>query len=526
MDARPGQQTTQVAYNQISDTRRYDEDGNHPPRGFGTAASPLMNKIDGSHYDTKLTTQEYDLVRLWVEAGATFMGTYATYNRADSAVAGALCNTVKVGIGKPVGPIVEKRCLTCHGSVANLGQRVDKVRVNPLYTNPPANPWRGRVNLPRHCWNLYNLSRPEKSMILLAPLAEEAGGYQWCKAKDGQPAAVFRNTQDPDYQTLLGAVRAAKARQEKAGRYDMPGFQPNEHYVRWMKNFGALPEDFYPGEEPIDVYQVDQAYWRSLWYQPDTAKYTQRQQMALAGRSSWLDGTVGKKRGVCADLKIKNASFEKPDVRGHPRFRPASGDVPQLPPYGWQASRWDNKMSYSQGRCTLAPFEPYDGQKKGASHAPYGPAATHGKQVAKMWFGRRGPYVREDVEHAWLFQSLGTVSPADVGKTLELAADAAAREHYPKSCGAVPKAGGSVTVTFACDVSPENPGREVGQPGRIDKLLPDGHTKTARAHVKITPELVGRALAVRLSITDTETSPGYGRHYHFDNVRCAVSNEQ
>jgi len=256
------------AYNQISDTRRYDEDGNHPPRTFGTAASPLMKKIDGSHYETELTAQERDLVRLWIESGATFAGTYAAYNRTDSAVAGALCNSTKVAIGSPVGPIVERRCLSCHGSVADLGQRVDKIRVNPLYTTSSGNAWRGRVNLPKHCWNLYNLSHPEKSMILLAPLAEEAGGYGWCRPQDGQPVAVFCNDQDPDYQALLQAIRAAKARQEKVGRFDMPGFRPNEHYVRWMKRFGVLPDDFNLVGDPIDVYELDQAYWRSLWYQP------------------------------------------------------------------------------------------------------------------------------------------------------------------------------------------------------------------------------------------------------------------
>jgi hypothetical protein len=275
------------AYNQVSDSRRYDEDGNHPPRGFGTAASPLMNKIDGSHYDAKLAPHERDLVRLWIEAGAAFAGTYAAYNREETAVAGALCNNTKVGIGKPVGPIVEKRCLGCHGSMADLGQRVDKVRVNPLYTTSPANAWRGRVNLPKHCWNLYNLSRPEKSMILRAPLAREAGGYAWCRAKSpgDAPARVFSDTQDPDYQTILGAIRAAKARQEKAGRHDMPGFRPNEHYVRWMKRFGILPAAFDAARDPIDVFEIDQAYWRSLWYRP-----------AVAGTASAATFTSGTQR--------------------------------------------------------------------------------------------------------------------------------------------------------------------------------------------------------------------------------------
>ena len=268
------------AYEQISDVRNWEENGNNPPWGFGTGASPLMKIIDGSHYDAKLTKQEHDLVRLWVESSAVFMGTYAVQNRVENAVAESL-NLSKVALGKPVGPIVEKRCLTCHGSVAHLGRRVTKEEEAPGYGvskdgKPPE-----MLNLPRYCWNLYNLSYPEKSMILLAPLAEEAGGYGWCKAEDGQPAAVFRDAKDPDYQAILQAVRGAKTRQEKAGRHGMPGYRPNEHYVRWMKRYGILPESFDVAKDPIDPYETDEAYWRSLWYHPPAAGAA-----SVAGRAS------------------------------------------------------------------------------------------------------------------------------------------------------------------------------------------------------------------------------------------------
>ena len=240
------------AYRQISDGWRYDENGNHSPRNFGTSASPLMKKIDGSHYDVRLSDLERKRIQLWIDSGATYAGTYAVYNNKEVAVADASLNTYEVIIGKPVGPIVQRRCLTCHESVANLGQRHTK----------------GRVNLPKHCWNLYNLSHPEKSMILLAPLAKDAGGYAWCKTKDGQPASVYSDVHDPDYQAILKAVQSAKSRQETLKRYDMPGFLPNEHYIRWMKRFGVVPESFDPAKDSLDPYQTDQAYWRSLWYHP------------------------------------------------------------------------------------------------------------------------------------------------------------------------------------------------------------------------------------------------------------------
>ncbi|HJN09240.1 MAG TPA: hypothetical protein QF564_11160 [Pirellulaceae bacterium] len=258
------------AYDQIRDMfGRYNtEFRNHPPYGFGTGASPLMNKIDGTHYGVKLTKQEHDTVRLWIEASAYFAGTYAVYNHSENAVAGALANNARVEIGKPLDGIIYNRCLWCHDSAASIGRRVRK----------------GRMNTPKHCWNLYNLSHPQKSMILLAPLAEKAGGYGWCKDGYGQ-SVVFRDKQDPDYQAILQAIQAAKTRQKKAGRFDMPGFRPNKHYVNWMKQFGVLPESFDPAKDTIDPYETDQAYWRSLWHQPVSAAARRQSSKRESGRT-------------------------------------------------------------------------------------------------------------------------------------------------------------------------------------------------------------------------------------------------
>jgi hypothetical protein len=47
----------------------------------------------------------------------------------------------------------------------------------------------------------------------------------------------------------------------------MPGFQPNVHYLREMRRFGALPATPPPGER-VDPYQADEAYWRQFNYKP------------------------------------------------------------------------------------------------------------------------------------------------------------------------------------------------------------------------------------------------------------------
>lgn len=256
-----------LAYDQVSQCTSWGEDGDHPPYGFGTGASPLMQKIDGSHYEAKLTSKEHDRVRLWIESGAAFTGTYAVYNHAENAVATPLIVSKPV-LGKPVGPIVERRCLTCHGSVANLGRRGRQQR-DDKWTNGKPPEW---LNYPLYCWNLYNLSHPAKSMILRASLSRKAGGYAWCKGKDGRPTATFGDTKDPDYEAILRAIEAAKVRQQRYGRPDLPGFRPGDYYVRWMKRFGILPERFDPAKDPIDPYETDRAYWRSQWHRPPVGR--------------------------------------------------------------------------------------------------------------------------------------------------------------------------------------------------------------------------------------------------------------
>ncbi|MFZ2640080.1 MAG: hypothetical protein WA117_03755, partial [Verrucomicrobiia bacterium] len=139
------------AYDQISHASGWAEDGNHPPYGFGTGASPLMNKVDGNHHGAKLTQREYDMVRLWIETGAGFTGTYAVFNHPENAVATQLI-TSKPVLGKPVQPIVQNRCLTCHGSVASLGRR-GKKQSDDKWDNGKPPEW---LNLPLYCWNLYN----------------------------------------------------------------------------------------------------------------------------------------------------------------------------------------------------------------------------------------------------------------------------------------------------------------------------------------------------------------------------------
>ena len=95
---------------------------------------------------------------------------------------------------------------------------------------------------------VFNLTRPEKSLALMAPLARAAGGYAARCAAGTKPITedrahppkpvihpvIFASAADPDYQKILAHIQAAQARLDEIKRFDMPGFKPRREYVRDM----------------------------------------------------------------------------------------------------------------------------------------------------------------------------------------------------------------------------------------------------------------------------------------------------
>jgi hypothetical protein len=123
-----------------------------------------------------------------------------------------------------------------------------------------------RVNTSRHI--LFNLSRPERSVFLLAPLARASGGWELCRDPNTRkPTPVFKTTNDPDYQKLLAMCVAGKQYLERVTRFDMAGFRPRADWVRELKRFGILDAALSPNDS-IDVYGTERKYWQSLWYAP------------------------------------------------------------------------------------------------------------------------------------------------------------------------------------------------------------------------------------------------------------------
>ncbi len=243
---------------------------NLPPRTVGTSASPLMKMLDGSHYEAKLTRHEQDMIRYWIESAAPYPGTYAALG---TGMIGGFPKSVLETTERKWPQAIEaaeaitRRCTGCHDKSLPVPRYISD-NLGLILSNPDFDDI--RIRMSRHL--MFNLSRPEKSLILLAPLASDAGGYGLCELRDesgrgGEPVAVFAGTDDPDYKKILAVCEKGRRHLEQNKRFDMPGFHPTPTYVREMKRYGILPDDL-SDDTPIDVYATDRAYWRSLWWRP------------------------------------------------------------------------------------------------------------------------------------------------------------------------------------------------------------------------------------------------------------------
>jgi hypothetical protein len=245
---------------------RNDARSSYAPRALGSAASRILRMLDGSHHGVQANPRQKKLLRLWIETGAAYPGTYAALG---SGMIGGYAQNQQVHtdfdwpVTRAAGAVLKARCAGCHQNEPGrlLPTSLSDERGVSFWQPQLGDP---RLNTSRHI--VFNLTRPEKSLLLLAPLARNAGGWELCRdPQTGAKAAGFAGTDDPDYQKLLALCVAGQARLEEMKRFDMPGFLPRLEWVREMQRYGVLPTDVKPGD-PVDVYATEQRYWESLWY--------------------------------------------------------------------------------------------------------------------------------------------------------------------------------------------------------------------------------------------------------------------
>ncbi|MCL2743802.1 MAG: polysaccharide lyase family protein [Planctomycetaceae bacterium] len=240
--------------------------GNYPPRTLGSSASAIYTKYcQKGHYGVELSEREKMLVILWLETGAAYLGTYAGLG--SGMLGGYAINTLdrsdlEWAETKAMQETMKNNCASCHTGEMQLPLSVsDEIRHTWwIYPNGPND---SRRKYSRHLF--FDLTQPEKSALLLAPLSKEHGGYGFCNMQpNATPAIPDKNSET--YKTILAGIERAKLQLDTVKRFDMPDFIPRWEYLREMKRFGILPKDFdIHSKTPVDYYDLEQRYWRSLW---------------------------------------------------------------------------------------------------------------------------------------------------------------------------------------------------------------------------------------------------------------------
>ena len=256
---------TLAAWGQITDGRNYAK-SNYAPYALGSGGSPLMKKLDGSHHAVTPSPEDLATVSLWLDASAPYPGTYAALG--CGMIGGYQQNNQILENDKAwpatlaAQPVFAARCAGCHTPKFKPLPRFLSDENGLSFWTPDMNDPRLRHS--RHA--LFNLTRPEKSLFLRAPLAKAAGGLGLCTGTNG---AAFASAEDPGYRTLLAMIDAGRKRLDEIKRFDMPGFRPRPEYLREMKRYGVLPATLDLEKDPVDPYALDRLYWDSFSYTPE-----------------------------------------------------------------------------------------------------------------------------------------------------------------------------------------------------------------------------------------------------------------
>ncbi|MCF0234536.1 MAG: hypothetical protein HUK22_06100 [Thermoguttaceae bacterium] len=283
----------QMSWRQLFGDNRNRAKSNFEPYEIGSGSARLLKLIDEKHGGVEMTPEDRRLVSMWIDAGAPYAGTYAA--EACGGV-GYYMRNLPVHNEKDwpetvaMQDAITRRCDTCHTPL-DPGKNFGAYTIyQDNYT--PRNPKAAKDMFIPHDLSqafgrfsrheIFDLSYPELSKVLRAPLSKSAGGLGVCEAKSGKP--VFENADDEDYKTILAALeRGRRYILEEDNRPEMivpspnngencpQKFTPRWAYLRELIRYGVLPVDADPAAS-YDPYELDELYWRALHYKPTAKK--------------------------------------------------------------------------------------------------------------------------------------------------------------------------------------------------------------------------------------------------------------
>ncbi|MBN2474619.1 MAG: hypothetical protein JXB62_08420 [Pirellulales bacterium] len=174
------------------------------PLWTGSHASRLLEYIETDHCGRMIPLADRRRIYLWIDANVPYYGTYE-HSRPHSPGYRDLCTDVETGQESPwyakrLLGVYGRRCHSCHGGFP--------------HPNDHGNIWDGR-----YAW--VNFTHPEHSALLVAHLAKAAGGRGLGTEEGGQGRPLFQDPGDPDYATMLEAIREGRRKMLATPRVDM-----------------------------------------------------------------------------------------------------------------------------------------------------------------------------------------------------------------------------------------------------------------------------------------------------------------
>ena len=168
----------------------------HRPFQSGSFASRLPDYLESDHCGMVIPLEDRQKIYLWIDANVPYYGTYANSrpnapglrDRWSDPQSGQYADWFRhdfLGVYKA-------KCAECHGQIDTT---ID---------------WEGR-----YAW--INLSRPEQSAALTAHLPKSLLGRE-------SPKFTFESKENPDYQTMLRAIRKGREIMLQTPEADMDGF--------------------------------------------------------------------------------------------------------------------------------------------------------------------------------------------------------------------------------------------------------------------------------------------------------------
>ena len=201
------------------------------PLSTGSLLSGLCRYLEApKHCGRSVPLEDRQRIYTWIDANIPYYGTYLYAAGCDNIQGnrdGWDALNKDGWFQKDLAPAFRRRCFGCHQRTVTCQgwSFVETATVTSKFWPDRCLWFEQQHNFHRKDTYLVgpesriNLTHPEWSLLLTAPLAKQAGGFGFCKERSGLP--IFKDSSDPDYQILLTAIRRGRDELSSRPRADM-----------------------------------------------------------------------------------------------------------------------------------------------------------------------------------------------------------------------------------------------------------------------------------------------------------------